>query len=85
MTAHVSKQETHGMTVCSMVYIHFYRHLEHYIMDPKRKLSGTNPITAEIYPSWLREAAKSAWHKLDTYYPSTDAMVYIIGTSEIFL
>jgi len=80
MTIEISKHETPGMAICGIVFIQLYGHLEKYMVDPRRNLTGIDPKTNELYPSWLRDAAKAAWTKLDKYYPYTDGMVYVVGT-----
>lgn len=34
------------------------------------------------YPTWLVEAAQRGYDKLEKYYPSSDGLVYIVGTGK---
>lgn len=72
-----------SMSICGLIYVHLYQHLEQYILDPKRKLTGVDPATGLVFPEWIQRAAKCAYEKLDKYYPSSDGLVYIISTGNI--
>jgi hypothetical protein len=57
-----------------------YTHLEAFITDPKINLKGIDPITKEKYPAWIQNAAIKAIVKLNKYYPTSDANIYVLGT-----
>ena len=80
MTLELERAGFPSLSVCGMIYIHLYRHLEQFIKDSSMKLSGINPATNNPYPDWLQAAARKAYDKLDKYYPATDGLCYIIAT-----
>lgn len=83
MTTMLSTKQFPTISYCAMVYIKLYNHLESYIVDPQKKLKGIDPKTGKQYPTWLQDAANKAFQKLDKYYPSSDGLVYIVGTSKL--
>lgn len=80
MTVLMSKQDFPTISFCALVYSKIFGHLEKYRIDPKRKLKAIDPCNGRVHPKWLRDAASKAYDKLGTYYPSSDGLVYVIGT-----
>jgi len=52
---------------------------------PARKLKGIDILTGKPYPNWLAVAAKTAYEKLDKYYPTSDRLIYVMATSKIVI
>lgn len=72
MTSEMMKGQFPSVSLCGMVFIELFQHVEKYVNDD-----------LEVRPEWLKSAAKKAYSKLDKYYPTSDGAVYIIGSSKL--
>lgn len=69
-------------TVCT--YNALFDHLENYLVaqDTSYRTRRQQRLNQNTYPEWLQKAAESARDKLTEYYPTSDGVVHIIGTSK---
>jgi hypothetical protein len=83
MTVLMSKQDFPTISFCAIVFYKIFSHLEKYIVNTKRGLKGINPTTKKPYADWIRMVAQKCYDKLDSYYPSSDGLVYVLGTGTL--
>jgi hAT family C-terminal dimerisation region/Domain of unknown function (DUF4413) len=79
VTVFMSSEKFPSVSFCAMVYNTVFDHLKAYIPDQNKK-SSTDSGNVNETPDWITAAAQSAWNKLEKYYPSSDGLVYVLGT-----
>lgn len=89
-TVMLSNDHSPTISKISSVYQVLFNHLEKYgqneghdtgLLPTKRTKRNDN----RMYPTWLVEAAQRGLDKLEKYYPSTDGLVYIVGTGKFYV
>lgn len=84
-TVMLSNEHSPTISRISGVYQELFNHLEKYTKSESgdtgllpSKRAKRNDI--QQYPVWLVDAAQRGLDKLEKYYPSSDGLVYIVGT-----
>lgn len=86
-TVMLSNEHSPTISRVAAVYQALLDHLEKYVKNesdmsgpgPSKKRKANAP-DIRLYPEWLVTAAKQGLSKLEKYYPSTDGLVYVVGT-----
>lgn len=88
-TVMLSNEHSPTISRIAVVYQELFNHLEKYVKNESHDIGLPPSKRAKRndnrnYPTWLVEAAQRGFDKLEKYYPSSDGLVYIVGTGNSF-
>lgn len=86
-TVMLSNEHSPTISRISAVYQMLFDHLEKYIKSDRDETDAlpakrTKRNNIPTYPTWLVDAAQRGLDKLEKYYPTSDGLVYIVGTGK---
>lgn len=88
-TVMLSNEHSPTMSRIIAVYQGLFDHLEKYVKNdssdtgllPSKRIKRNE---THMHPAWLVEAAQRGLDKLEKYYPTSDGLVYIVGTGNSY-